>query len=55
MSGGSFFVEHNGQWVATGIVSVGDSRCDVEKHMLYTRISDFTDWIKSVVSENPST
>lgn len=47
--GGSFFVKYNKHYVATGIVSVGDTDCDVDKYMLYTKLSDFVAWIRDAI------
>lgn len=45
-------MQYNDRVIATGIVSVGNSDCDANKYMLYTKLSEFTDWIKTTVSDN---
>lgn len=52
-SGGSFSVKLNGYWVSKGIVSIGNVDCDTNDYILYTKLSDFTEWIKNTVVANP--
>lgn len=54
-SGGGFLVKFRGLWTLRGVVSAGtfksDGGCDVERFALYTKVTDFTAWIKAVVEE----
>lgn len=52
-SGGGFFVKFRGLWTLRGAVSsalldnIGN--CDVERFTLFTKITDFTTWIKLTI------
>lgn len=47
-SGSGFYVRHGDVWFIEGITSsslVKDGDCDVTKNAVFTRLSNFTDWI----------
>lgn len=58
-SGGGFFIKFRGLWTLRGTVSAGafrsDGGCDVERFTLFTKLNEFTDWIKPVVVYNLTT
>lgn len=55
-SGGGYFVKVNSLWILKGIISAplvkNEFICDVETLAVYTKVSDFAVWIKSIVGEN---
>lgn len=56
-SGGGFFVDYKGFWTLKGIVSAGSFNnatltCDVDRFALYTKVSEFTGWVRQTVLEN---
>lgn len=61
-TGGGFFVSIKNVWFINGIVSASfltsEKHCDVSKYALYTKLSDFKDWItekvESVVISGPT-
>lgn len=51
-SGGGFFVEQNNRYSIHGIVSAGKLKgdfCDPDKLVVFTNVSKFIDWIRSVL------
>lgn len=50
--GGGFFVKVNSIWILKGIVSASlvdsDLNCVLEKPAIYTKVSDYIEWIKNV-------
>lgn len=57
-SGGGFYVEMEGMWFLSGIVSSGprtmDGSCNVNRYNLYTRVTDYVDWILEVTGQMDS-
>ena len=56
-SGGGFFVKARGLWTLRGIVSSGAFHsgyigCDTNGYALYTKLTDFVDWIRKSVERN---
>lgn len=53
--GGGYFVKVNSLWIIRGIVSASllknTFECDVGTYAVYTKVADFADWIKFIVSE----
>ncbi|XP_071613350.1 chymotrypsin-like protease CTRL-1 [Heliangelus exortis] len=50
-SGGPLIYQSENGWTLIGIVSWGNSNCDVQAPAIYTRVSQFRNWINSVVSQ----
>jgi len=44
-SGGPAVCKKNGNWVLAGVTSGGSKACKIEKPSVYTRVSEFRDWI----------
>ncbi|XP_016117262.1 chymotrypsin-like protease CTRL-1 [Sinocyclocheilus grahami] len=53
-SGGPMLSRNGSLWIQSGIVSYGKIPCDDAKHPnVYTRVSQYQDWIKSYTGSNP--
>ncbi|KFP01984.1 Chymotrypsin-like protease CTRL-1, partial [Calypte anna] len=48
-SGGPLIYQSGNGWTLIGIVSWGTSNCNVEAPAIYTRVSQFRNWINTVV------
>merc|ERR1711944_374852 len=44
-SGGPAVCQQGGRWVLAGVTSGGSPICNVRKPSIYTRVSEFRDWI----------
>ncbi|XP_032225526.1 chymotrypsinogen B isoform X2 [Nematostella vectensis] len=44
-SGGPLVCERNGQWTLYGVVSFGAGNCEVTSYTVYTKVSNYLDWI----------
>jgi secreted trypsin-like serine protease len=56
IAGGGFFVKVGKLWAMRGIVSASlknnFGECDVESYTIYTKVVNFSYWIKSIVYQN---
>ncbi|XP_054056379.1 chymotrypsin-like protease CTRL-1 [Rissa tridactyla] len=50
-SGGPLVYQNGNVWTLIGIVSWGNSNCNVRTPAIYTRVSQFRNWIEYVVSQ----
>uniref|UniRef100_A0A8C3KRR6 Chymotrypsin like n=1 Tax=Calidris pygmaea TaxID=425635 RepID=A0A8C3KRR6_9CHAR len=50
-SGGPLVYQNGNVWTLAGIVSWGNSNCNVRWPAIYTRVSQFRNWIEYVVSQ----
>lgn len=54
-SGGGFFVKFRGVWTLKGMVSVSPFKstgeCDVNRFALYTKVTDYADWIRTTIND----
>ncbi|NXN27413.1 CTRL protease, partial [Nycticryphes semicollaris] len=50
-SGGPLVFQNGNVWTLIGIVSWGNSQCNVHTPAIYTRVSQFRHWIESIVSQ----
>ncbi|NXT46051.1 CTRL protease, partial [Pluvianellus socialis] len=50
-SGGPLVYQNGNVWTLIGIVSWGNSNCNVRTPAIYTRVSQFRNWINYVVSQ----
>ena len=44
-SGGPAVCRQNGRWLLVGVTSGGSPICNVNRPSVYTRVSEFRDWI----------
>lgn len=51
-SGGPLMVKSNGRWVLVGIVSNGIRCAEPNLPGIYTRVSEYIDWIRETIKEN---
>ncbi|XP_070617738.1 chymotrypsin-like protease CTRL-1 [Erythrolamprus reginae] len=51
-SGGPLVCQKDSTWYLVGIVSWGNSSCNINTPAVYCRVSKFRDWIDQVVAEN---
>ncbi|NWX03387.1 CTRL protease, partial [Caloenas nicobarica] len=50
-SGGPLVYQNGGIWTLIGIVSWGNSNCNVNVPAVYTRVSEFRNWIDYIVAQ----
>ncbi|XP_063190122.1 chymotrypsin-like protease CTRL-1 isoform X1 [Chroicocephalus ridibundus] len=50
-SGGPLVYQNGNVWTLIGIVSWGNSNCNIRTPAIYTRVSQFRNWIEYVVSQ----
>lgn len=50
-SGGPLVYQNGNVWTLIGIVSWGNSNCNVRVPAIYTRVSQFRNWIDYVVAQ----
>lgn len=54
ITGSGFFVKEGASWTIKGIVSAStfknNGECDVGRFAVYTKVKEFSAWIRSVIS-----
>lgn len=50
-SGGPLVYQTGNGWILIGIVSWGTSNCNINTPAMYTRVSQFRNWIDAVVAQ----
>lgn len=50
-SGGPLVYQNGNVWTLIGIVSWGSSNCNIRTPAVYTRVSQFRNWIDNIVAQ----